>query len=159
HGPKAASRVALTLDVDGQSIQSLTTDVTPGGSSSVTFAPFTVASRNMRGTVKLADDALKRDNLFHFVVSPSEPVRAFVINRPGAEREGLYLGRALSITESPRVELELRTPTTFSDADLRQAAVVILNDVQVPDELAGRLARFVNAGGGLLLAAGSQGTW
>jgi len=109
--------------------------------------------------VKLADDSLKRDNLFHFVVSPSEPVRAFVINRPGAEREGLYLGRALSITEAPRVELELRTPTTFSDADLRQAAVVILNDVQVPDELAGRLARFVNGGGGLLLAAGSQGTW
>jgi hypothetical protein len=159
HGPKPVSRVSLTLDVDGQSIQSLPTDVIAGGSSSVTFAPFTVASRNMRATVKLADDALKRDNLFHFVVSPSEPVHAVVINRPGAEREGLYLGRALSITESPRVELELRTPATFSDADLRQAAVVILNDVQLPDELAGRLARFVNGGGGLLLAAGSQGTW
>ena len=30
------------------------TDVAPGGSSSVTFAPFTVASRNMRGTVRAA---------------------------------------------------------------------------------------------------------
>jgi hypothetical protein len=65
-------------------------DVAPGGSSSVTFTPFTVASRNMRGTVRLPADALKRDNVFHFVVSPSEPVHALVINRGGAESEALY---------------------------------------------------------------------
>jgi hypothetical protein len=158
HGPKP-SRVSLTLEVDGQSIQSQSTDVAAGGSSSVTFTPFTVASRNMRGTVKLPDDALKRDNVFHFVVSPSEPVRAFVINRGGAESEALYLGRALAIAESPRVELEMRTPASFSDADARQAAVVILNDIQVPDDLAARLARFATAGGGLLIAAGPRATW
>ena len=156
---KAASRATLALEVDGQSIQSLSADVAAGGSSSVTFAPFTVASRNMRGTVKLPDDGLKRDNVFHFVVSPSEPVRAFVINRAGAEREALYLARALAISESPRVELTMRTPANFSDGDARQAGVVILNDVQVPDELAERLARFVSAGGGLFIAAGRQATW
>ncbi len=159
HASKPVSRVALTLEVDGQSIQSQATDVAAGGSSSVTFAPFTVASRNMRGTVKLPDDALKRDNVFHFVVSPSEPVRAVIVNRPGAEREALYLGRALAIGESPRVELDMRTTATFSDADARQAAVVILNDVQASDDLANRLARFVAAGGGLLIAAGPQATW
>ena len=52
-----------------------------------------------------------------------------------------------------------RTPTTFADADARLAGVVILNDVQVPDELADRLARFVREGGGLLIAAGPQATW
>jgi hypothetical protein len=159
HGPRPLSRVTLSLDVDGQSIQSQTTDVAAGGSSSVTFAPFTVASRNMRGTVKLPADALNRDNTFHFVVSPSEPVRVVVINRGGAEREALYLGRALAIGESPRVEIEMRTPTAFSDADARQAAIVILNDVQVPDDLASRLARFVTGGGGLLIAAGPQAAW
>jgi hypothetical protein len=159
HGAAPASRVALALEVDGQSIQSQVTDVAPGGSSSVTFAPFTVASRNMRGTIKLPGDGLTRDNVFHFVVSPSEPVRAFVINRAGAEREALYLARALAISESPRVELAMRTPASFSDADARQAGVVMLNDVQVPDELADRLARFVASGGGLFIAAGKQATW
>lgn len=155
----SATRATLALEVDGNAIQSQATDVAAGGSSSVTFAPFTVASRNMRGTVKLPDDALKRDNVYHFVVSPSEPVHAFVINRAGAEREALYLARALAISESPRVELTMRTPANFSDADARQAGVVILNDVQVPDELAERLARFVSAGGGLFIAAGRQATW
>jgi hypothetical protein len=159
HGTKPVTGVTLALDVDGQSIQSMTTDVSPGGSSSVTFNPFTVASRNMRGTVRLPADALNRDNVFHFVVSPSEPVHAVVINRSGAEREALYLSRALAIGESPRVDLTTRTPTTVSDADLRQASVVIVNDVQVPDELADRLTRFVTAGGGLLVAAGPHATW
>ena len=36
---------------------------------------------------------------------------------------------------------------------------MILNDVQVTEGLADRLARFVNAGGGLLITAGPHATW
>ena len=159
HGRQPVTGAMLALEVDGNAIQSLPADVAPGGSSSVTFNPFTVASRNMRGTVRLPADGLKRDNVFHFVVSPSEPVHALVINRGGAEKEALFLTRALAISESPRVDLLTRTPTTVSDADFRQAAVVLVNDVQMPDELADRLARFVAAGGGLFIAAGPHATW
>src|SRR5258705_8282242 len=148
HSTKPVTGATLALEVDGNTIQSLSTDVAPGGSGSVTFGAFTVASRNMRGTVRLPADPLTRDNVFHFVVSPSEPVHAMVINRSGSEREALYLTRALAISESPRVELVTRTPATVSDADLRLAAVILLNDIQVPDELADRLTRFVAAGGG-----------
>ncbi|MEO6237281.1 MAG: BatA domain-containing protein [Vicinamibacterales bacterium] len=158
-GPQPVTRAALALEIDGNVIQSLPADVAPGGSSSVTFGPFTVASRNMRGTVRLPADALVRDNVFHFVVSPSEPVHALVVNRGGAEREALYLSRALAIGESPRVELTSRTPTTVTDADLRQTSVVLLNDIQAPDDLVDRLRRFVAAGGGLFVAAGPHATW
>ncbi len=159
HGPKPVAGVTLALDIDGNVIQSLPADVASGASSSVTFSPFTVASRNMRGTVRLPSDGLARDNAFHFVVSPSEPVHAVIINRGGAERGALYLSRALAIGESPRVELAARTPATVTDADLRQASVVLLNDIQVPDDLADRLTRFVGAGGGLFVAAGPNATW
>jgi aerotolerance regulator-like protein/VWA domain-containing protein len=159
HSPKPVSNVMLSLAVDGQSIQSLPVSVGAGGSTSVTFAPFTVASRNMRGTVRLPDDALKRDNVFNFVVSPAEPVHAFLIGRSGADKQSLYLSRALAIGESPRVELTARTPTTFTDADARAAAVVILNDVQVSDDLGDRLARFVGTGGGVFMSLGPNATW
>jgi hypothetical protein len=159
HSPKPVSNVMLSLDVDGQSIQSMPASAAAGASTSVTFAPFTVASRNMRGTIRLPDDALKRDNVFHFVVSPAEPVQAFVINRSGADKQSLYLSRALAIGESPRVELTMRTPTTFSDADARSADVVILNDVQVSDDLADRLSRFVGTGGGVFMTLGPNATW
>lgn len=159
HGTTPVAGATLALDIDGNVIQSLPADVAPGASSSVTFSPFTVASRNTRGTVRLPADGLARDNAFHFVVSPSEPVHAVIVNRGGAERGALYLSRALAIGESPRVELAARTPATVTDADLRQASVVLLNDIPVADDLADRLTRFVAAGGGLFVAAGPKATW
>ena len=159
HGATAASRVPVTLEVNGRAIQSLPVDVAANGTASVTFAPLTVASRNMRTTIRIPDDNLARDNVFHLVLSPSEPVKALVVSRGGAERESLYLTRALSIGEAPRIELVGRTIETVSDTDVRTAAVVILNDVQVPDATAVQLARFVGAGGGLLVAAGSHASW
>src|SRR5262249_52044288 len=75
------------------------------------------------------------------------------------ERETLFLQRALSIGEDPRVELTPKTPANFSDADARSAAVVILDDVQVSDDLAARLSRFATEGGGLFIALGPHATW
>ena len=86
-------------------------------------------------------------------------MRVFVIDRPGAENEALYVDRALPIGESPRVELASRTPTAFSDADARAVAVVVVNDVPVTDDLADRLSAFVASGGGLFIAAGPHATW
>src|SRR5205823_8908851 len=155
----SAARVTLSLDLNGQQMQALPVSIGPNGTASVTFAPFTVSSRNMRATVRLPPDALARDNVFHFVVSPGEPVRTVVVNRAGAERESLYLLRALSIGDTPRVEITERTSDTLSDNDLRVATVVILNDVPVSDTLADRLARFVIAGGGLLFSSGPHASW
>ena len=151
--------MTLSLDLNGQQMQALPVSIGPNGTASVTFAPFTVSSRNMRATVRLPPDALARDNVFHFVVSPGEPVRTVVVNRAGAERESLYLLRALSIGDTPRVEITERTSDTLSDNDLRVATVVILNDVPVSDTLADRLARFVIAGGGLLFSSGPHASW
>jgi hypothetical protein len=159
HSANAAHGVPLGLEINGQKIQSLPVDVAPNGTASVTFAPFTIASRNMRGAVRIPSDNLERDNVFDFVVSPLDPVHVVILSRAGAERENLYLTRALSIGDAPRVELTTRTPDAFTDADARAAAVVIANDVQMPDATAQRLARFVTAGGGLLFAAGPHASW
>jgi hypothetical protein len=146
----------LSLEVDGNPIQSLPASAGAGGSSSVTFTPFTVASRNMRGTVRLPDDALKRDNVFHFVVSPAEPVSR-VRDRPQRRRQAVAVFvAALAIGESPRVELTSRTPTTFTDADARSAAVVILNDVQVSTTSAIACRDSSRTGGGVFIMLGPQ---
>jgi Mg-chelatase subunit ChlD len=159
HAASPASRVPVALEVNGQPVQSLPVDAAPNGSASVTFAPVTIASRNMRAAVRLPGDGLARDNVFYFVLSPSEPVSVVLVNRSGAERENLYIARALAIGEAPRIDLTTRTPETLGDADLRRAGVIILNDVPVPEVLAGRLAKFVGAGGGLLVAAGPHASW
>ena len=155
----AAARVPVTLEIGGQPIQTQPVDVAPHASATVTFAPFTITARNMRGAARIQPDRLARDNVFYFVVSPSEPVRTFIVNRPGAESESFYVARALAVGDEPRVETTLRTPASLTDADLRSADVVVLNDVQVSDTDAAALKRFVTAGGGVLLAAGPHATW
>jgi hypothetical protein len=111
----------------------------------------------MRGTVSVADDALAADNAFHFVLSPEEPVRVALIDRVGSS--GPHLSRALLVAESPRFEVLTRQADALSDDDLRRSDVVVLNDVAVSAALGRRLMRFVEQGGGLLVATGSRASW
>ena len=150
---------SLTLEIGGRAIQTLPLNIQPEGSASIAFAPFTVASRNVRVTVRAGADALATDNVFNLVVSPSTPVRIVVVDTGTKAGAGLYLTRALSIGDAPKFDITNRTPAAVSDEDLRRASVVLLNDVDVNAALARRLARFVQDGGGLFVAAGPRASW
>jgi hypothetical protein len=149
---------SVTLEVNGLTVGSKPIAVDAGRSTSVTFDPFTVSSPNMRGTVRVPDDALAADNAFNFVVSPSRPVRLTLVDR-GNPAAGLYLRRALSIGDAPKFEIVSRLPGEVTDDDFRLSAVVVLNDVEVSPPFAKRLARYVDQGGGMFVATGPRATW
>jgi hypothetical protein len=151
------ARSTISLEVGGVPVASKPLTLEPGASTSVTFDPFTVRERNMRATVRVGDDSLAADNAFNFVVSPSEPVRLTIVDRGGGA--GLYLMRALSIGNSPRFETATRAADALSDEDTRTSAAVVLNDVAVSAGVARRLLRFVEQGGGLIVAAGQRASW
>ena len=153
---RPVSGSTIALETAGLPVANKPLNVEAGASASVTFDPVTISSKNFRGTVRLADDALAADNAFNFVVSPSEPVRLTIVDRGNAD---LYLTRALSIGESPRFETVARQVDAVSDEDLRRSAVVVLNDVSVSTGLARRLSKYVEQGGGLLVVAGPRATW
>ncbi len=153
---RSVSGSNIALETAGLPVANKPLNVEPGGSASVTFEPVTISSRNFKGTVRLADDALNADNSFNFVVSPSEPVRLTIVDRGNTD---LYLTRALSIGEAPRFEAVSRQADAVSDEDLRRSAVVVLNDVDVSTGLARRLAKYVEQGGGLFVATGPRATW
>src|SRR4029079_11361022 len=97
---------------------------------SVTFQPFTLARPFTRGTVKIADDALKQDNAFHFVVSPAQRLPVLIVEPPRASRDtSLYLQRALSIGTAPTFQIDVRQADNVSSADLGPHRVGILTDV------------------------------
>ena len=150
---------ALTLEVGGRALQSERVDAAAGDIATVTFQPFTLSGENMRGAVRLSDDELAADNAFHFVISPAQPVRILLVERGGAGNDDLYLEQVLAIGEAPRFETTVRDAGNVSDDDLRTASVVVVHDAQVNLNLARRLARFVEDGGGLLVAAGPGFGW
>jgi hypothetical protein len=113
----------------------------------------------MRAAVRIPDDNLRRDDVFDFVVSPIDPLKLTLVEGSGTPAGSLYLSRALAIGESPRVDVAVKPVDAFSDADARASAVIIVNDAAVTPTAAERLARFVAAGGGLLVIAGPRAAW
>src|SRR5207249_11615602 len=71
-GPAPVTNLRVDLVVDGRTLETQTITVQPTAPSSVSFQPFTLARPFTRGTVKIADDKLKQDNAFNFVVSPAQ---------------------------------------------------------------------------------------
>ena len=159
HGDQPQSST-INLEVGGRAIQTRSVTVAPHGSASITFDPVTIAERNVRASVRLADDALARDNVFHFVVSPQDPLVVVIGERPGADRNAsLYLARALAVSETPRIEARVRPADSVSPDDLAKAAVVVLNDTPIAQTTADRLKAFVERGGGVFLAMGDRAAW
>ena len=160
HTDAPVTNDTLTLEIGGRGIQTEPLSVAANGSASVAFAPFTVPDTNMRVDVRAGKDALDTDGVFpDFVVSPLAPVRIIVVDSGTKAGAGLYLTRALSIGDAPKFDIVTREPGNISDDDLRKAAVVLLNDVDVSAGLGRRLGRFVQDGGGLFVAAGPRATW
>jgi len=158
--PRPASNVSVALELGDRAIQTQQVSVEAHGSASVTFEPVTVTERNMKATVRLAEDALARDNAFHFVLTPEDPIRVIIGERPGAPRDtSLYLSGALAVGDSPRFQATIALADTISTDDLTRTSVVMLNEAPVAQSTADRLHRFVERGGGLFVALGERGTW
>lgn len=173
-----AARVPVQLEMDGRIVQTLTVDVAGNASATVTFAPVSIAATTTRATVRLgsdsaagvavqtgiapassAVDALARDNVFNFVITPSAPVPVTIVTQGSRGDANLYLSRALEIGEAPRFETSLQSVEALPGDAANRARLVILNDLAVPEAAAARLVTFVEGGGGLLMALGPRASW
>ena len=157
------TNLPVTLDVDGQTIQTQPVNVAPNASSSVTFTPFTLADANVKGTVRAGTDALPRDNVFHFVLTPGRAVGVMVIDAAGERGArsdpSLYLSKALAIGTTPAFQVDAIPAGQVTLAQLEKHAVVVLNDVSFPAAVSnGVLSRFVEHVPGLTVL-GEHSTW
>jgi hypothetical protein len=159
-GPNPANGVAVTLDIDGHQVESVSVTAAPGASASAVFAPFTLAKTAIRGTVRVGSDPLPADNTFHFVLSPSEPLSVLLIDSGDRVASSFYLSKALAIGTAPAFQVEQVPPGRVAAAALERRAVVILNDTAVPPGVGtSGLRQFVERGGGLLVIFGDRGAW
>ena len=129
-GPAAVNNVQVRLELDGRSVETQTVTVQPGAPASVTFQPFTLARAFTRGTVRIGDDALKQDNVFHFVASPAQRLPVLLVEPSRAPREAsFFLLKALALGTEPAFQVDVRQGESVATTDLDRHRVVILNDV------------------------------
>jgi len=159
-GGASSGEVTVTLEIDGQELQSRTVSLQPDAATAVAFQAFTLSRPHTRGVVRLGDDALSADNRHHFVLSPGAAVSVLIVEGPNAARDAsFFLRRALETTADGRFRVTLRRASTVRPVDLEGTDAVILNDVLLDGGSAERLRTFVEGGGGVLVALGEQGGW
>lgn len=159
-GGEPVAGVPVVLEIDGHQVESIATTVAAGASASVSFAPITLATAAVRGTVRAGSDALPADNAFHFVLAPSQPVSVLIVESGDRADSSFYLTRALAIGTAPAFRVDTTTAARVNAAALAGHHVVILNNTPLPPGLGmDGLQRFVESGGGLLIAFGDRSTW
>ena len=160
-GGSEPREIPVTLEIDGQTLQTRSVTMAPDAAAAVAFEPITLSRPHTRGSVRLPDDGLHADNTHNFVVSPGTSLSVLVVEGAAADRNiSFYVRNALEITNDGRFEVTVRRASTIRPADLQDVDAVILNDVQIDGASAERLRSFVAEGGGVLVAAGEQfGGW
>jgi hypothetical protein len=159
-GGEQAKEVMVSLEIDGQELQSRPVTIPPNGSATVAFQPFTLSQPHTRGAVRVPSDDLSADNAHYFVVSPGTALAMLVVEGGAAARDAsLYLQRALAISERRPFDVNFRRSSVVRAQDLVGTDGVIINDANVDGASAERLRRFVDAGGGLLLVLGQASGW
>jgi hypothetical protein len=152
------SGVGVTLELNGRDIETLTTDIGAADAATVTFAPFTLADANQRGSIRVEPDRLTADDAHRFVLSPGQAVDVFVADGGGA-RSTLYLERALAIGDQPRFRSTTKTVNNVRASDFEGKEVIVWNDAAFPTgATADALQSFVRAGGGLVVVLGPRGS-
>jgi hypothetical protein len=160
----AASDVPINLEIGGRVVQDLRITVAPAASASISFAPVTITAPNTRAVVRLgaaggaAVDALARDNVFNFVLTPAAPVPVMAVSQGPADAT-LYLSRALAIGEAPHFDAAMQSPEALAGDGMNRARVIFLNDVPISDAVAAKLVTFVEGGGGVMMALGQRASW
>ena len=124
------------------------------GSAPVTLRPFELKEGIFRGRLVLAvDDTLEADNVFHFVVERTLPGRIRVLSDQGTG--SVYLDNALKAGRNLPFVTEFADPAATGNLDPDVIPVAILDDLRTPPR-PDRLIRYLEAGGGLIVAPGKR---
>ncbi len=159
-GTQPATNVPVSLEIDGHAIETKSVTVSPNASASVAFAPFTLSDPQVHGVIKAGSDAFQADNSFDFVMTPNQQVSILIVDSGSSGNDTFYLSKALSIGNTPAFQIETVPAARVAPQMIEKRSVVILNDTAVPPGLAGgALKRYVERGGGLLVAFGDHSSW
>lgn len=152
-GSSPVTNVRMSLQLDGRDAQSRQFNVPASGAATVEFAPFPLTTP-VQAIARLPVDAVPADNERMALIEPQQTLAVLVQGASAASN--LFVVRALGLAKDPAFTVTERTgPVTV--ADLRDKAVVVLNDVAVPGGVAGaRIKEMVEGGGGLIVAMGER---
>ncbi len=154
-GAPAAKR-AVSLLLNGKSLQTKTVDVPENGRAQVEFLGLDAPYGFSRGEVRIdSADILAADDHYDFAVERADPKKILFVDDGRHPRAELYYKAALDASPDSAFTLESLRPEQAANAKLANYALIVVSDLGA---LAGgfedSLKGYVSSGGALLIALG-----
>ncbi|WP_031499797.1 BatA domain-containing protein [Bryobacter aggregatus] len=153
-----AAKKTVVLRINGKQIASKTVEVPENGRVTVEFTGLEGPYGWLRGEVAIADaDALEADNKFYFTVERADPRKVLLIEEQRGSRAGMYFKTALESSTESFFRVEEMSAGNAASVNLSGYAFVVLNDPGLAVKgMEAALKTYVEGGGALLIAAGTQ---
>lgn len=161
---EAPERVPVAVYSAGREVASTELQLIGGRAREVLHVPTPKPDADPTALLRIeAVDAIEADNVAGVLLRPSDAVQVMLVNgdpHPASSRDELhYAMRALRLSGDAQGALQLRAvdASALAKYDLTQVDVLVLANAEPPDAaIAERIVRFVQQGGGLIVAAGDN---
>lgn len=151
-------RLAINFQINDQTVDKREISLNPRDVKVVEFTGFNLAEGANRCAIELNANDFAPDNKFYFTIRRELPARALIIE--SASRglsDSFYLESALGLNEELPFSFTVKSTGAVDPAGLSEYALVILNDSgTLSSSLADSIARFVDAGGQLIVSTGPR---
>ena len=156
HTPAAVRKASLVIN--GKTVAAQTVEVPAGGRANVEFQSLEVPYGFSRCEVRIdSADALPADDTYLFSVERSDPRPVLFVRDTADTRSSVYFGSALGSSAESSFTFESLPIDRAANVSLDQYAFIVLSDVgSVPPQFERDLVRYVQSGGGVLIAAGTS---
>jgi hypothetical protein len=150
--------VQVDFQINDQTVEKRDVTLNSRDSRVVEFSGFNLNDGANRCTIEISSGDFAPDNRFYFMLRRETPAKALIIESASRGRsDSLHLQSALTTDDNLPFTFNLKSTGSVDPASVAEQKLVILNDAgAINSALADALAKFVNAGGQLIISTGPQ---
>lgn len=150
--------IQVDFQINEQTVEKRDISLNSRDSRVVEFTGFNLNEGANRCTIDIVSEDFAPDNRFYLTLRRETPTKALIVE--GASRgrsDSLHLQSALTTNEDLPFTFTLKTTGSVDPTSISEYALVVLNDAgPISSALADTLAKFVNAGGQLIVSTGPR---
>ena len=148
--------VQVDFQINEQTVEKRDISLNSRDSRVVEFTGFNLNEGTNRCTISIVSGDFAPDNRFYFTLRRETPAKALIVESASRGRsDSLHLQSALTTNEDLPFTFTLKSTGSVDPTSISEYALVVMNDTgSISSALADTLAKFVNAGGQVIVATG-----
>ena len=150
--------IRVDFQINEQTIEKRDISLNSRDSRVVEFTGFNLNDGVNRCTIDIVSGDFAPDNRFYFTLRRENPAKGLIVESAARGRsDSLHLQSALTTNEELPFTFTLKSTGSVDPSGISEYALVILNDSgPISSALADTLAKFVNAGGQVIVSTGPR---